>query len=390
MPARNLLGFSCVLFVFLVASSCQDMKVDEVGETYLDLPAVPYSYSTFNDTIGDKWATLGRVLFYDRSLSLNNTIACASCHKQSAGFADDVRFSRGFEGRLTTRNSMPTQNLATFFFFDDVGTKTDFVGGGGSHFFWDGRESSLESLVLQPVGNHIEMGMTDIETLKKKLSDLPYYAPLFEKVSGSPEITATGISQALTAFVTKINTGNSRFDRFVASRFIIDPAFNSNVPPQTTETILSPLEAEGMLLFQDKYDCNACHQVQSTNGYQFLGGTFANIGLDQTYSDVGLSKVTGDPADVGKFKIPSLRNVEFTAPYMHDGRFATLEEVVDHYSEGIANHPNLDDKLKGNDGLARSMNISDHEKQAIVAFLRTLSDKSVITDPKFSNPFKVR
>ncbi len=121
-----------------------------------------------------------------------------------------------------------------------------------------------------------------------------------------------------------------------------------------------------------------------------FAGTFANVGLDNVYSDPGLEKVTGNPADIGKFKIPSLRNVVYTAPYMHDGRFSTLEEVVDHYSEGIANHPNLDEKLKGANGQAKSMNISEHEKTAIVAFLRTLSDESVLTDPKFSNPFKVK
>jgi cytochrome c peroxidase len=287
---------------------------------------------------------------------------------------------------VTTRNSMPTQNLNSgILFFDADGITNDQGFFGASHFFWDGREQSLEKLVLQPVGNHIEMGMTDAETLAEKLSKLPYYAPLFKSAFGSTEITADGISHALTSFVSAINTGNSRFDHYIATHRNEDGSVVSIESVQ-----LSPLEIEGMMLFQDKYDCNGCHQVQSTNGYQLLGGTFANIGLEKTYDDPGLAAVTGNPNDAGKFKIPSLRNVEFTAPYMHDGRFATLNEVIDHYSEGIADHPNLDSRLMDETGQAKSMNISSHEKDALIAFLRTLSDRSAISDPKFSNPFKVK
>jgi len=386
MPARNLLSYVLLFGAFLTNSSCQDLQVDNVGETYLDLPSTRYQYFNFNDT-SNAIPTLGRVLFYDRQLSLNNTIACASCHKQSMGFADNQKFSRGFEGRFTTRNSMPIQNLAANNIFA-VDLSKEFAPGPGqffgSHFFWDGREQQLEKLILQPVGNHIEMGITDVDALLAKLSDVPYYAPLFTEAFGSPEITEERISKAVTMFISSINTNNTRFDRYNMTRFTMDATGNP-----MKQDVMSSLELEGMLLFQDKYDCNSCHQVTSTNGYVFAG-TFANVGLDNVYDDPGLAKVTGNASDVGKFKIPSLRNVMYTAPYMHDGRFSTLEEVVDHYSEGIANHPNLDDKLKGANGEARSMNISEHEKTAIVAFLRTLSDESVLTDPKFSNPFKVK
>jgi len=386
MPAR-LFSYVLLFGAFVAISSCQDLQVDNAGEIYLDLPTTRYQYFNFIDT-SDAKPTLGRVLFYDRQMSLNNTIACASCHQQSMGFADNQKFSRGFEGRFTTRNSMPIQNLSgpNFMTFD---LAKDFVAnpGGftGQHFFWDGREQQLEKLILQPVGNHIEMGITDVDALIQKLSALPYYAPLFNDAFVSPEITEERISQAVTTFISSINTNNTRFDRYNMVRFITDPATGKPVQ----QDVMSPLELEGMLLFQGKYDCNSCHQVTSTNGYVFAG-TFANVGLDDVYSDPGLEKVTGNPADIGKFKIPSLRNVVYTGPYMHDGRFSTLEEVVDHYSEGIANHPNLDEKLKGANGQARSMNISEHEKTAIVAFLRTLSDEAVLTDPKFSNPFKVK
>jgi cytochrome c peroxidase len=229
------------------------------------------------------------------------------------------------------------------------------------------------------------MGITDLDYLTKKLSALPYYAPLFEDAYGSKEVTGDKISRAVSTFLRYITTNNTRFDRFNGS--------NQNIlaitTPERDPSALTPIEFEGMLLFKDKYDCNACHQVQSSMGY-IMAGSFANIGLDADYSDPGLFETTNNPADIGKFKIPSLRNVAFTAPYMHDGRFETLDEVMQHYSDGIANHPNLDVKLKDVGGSAKAMNISQHEKEAIIAFLHTLSDESVMIDPKFSNPFKIK
>ena len=388
MPARIILRYSFLFFTAAISVSCEEAQLNAVGETYLDLPAIRYQYNNFSDT-SNAVSTLGRVLFYDPNLSLNNTIACASCHKQTAGFADNQKLSRGFEGRLTTRNSLPIQNLSTF------GPMMDFVSSssssffGQTHLFWDGREQVLEKLVLQPIGNHIEMGVADAKSLSKKLSALPYYAALFNDAYGSPEVTTEGVSTAISTFVRGIVTTNTRFDRFNQTRFMLQPleGDKSEVPPQT---IMNSLEIEGMLLFQEKYDCNSCHGVQSASGYIFIGGTFANIGLDANYSDPGLQNVTGNAADAGKFKIPSLRNVAYTAPYMHDGRFETLDEVLEHYSEGIADHPNLDAKLRDDTGHARSMNISEHERKAIIAFIRTLSDESVLTDPRFSNPFKVK
>jgi len=370
--------------VFVLAISCQDRQLETTGEIYLDLPTERYQYNVFGDS-NNSITTLGRVLFYDRNLSVSNTIACASCHKQAYGFADNQQFSQGFGGRFTTRNSMPVQNL-------NAGGKTDIDPGFGGfapqqgHLFWDGREADLEKLVLQPIGNHIEMGVADAGSLTKKISGLSYYGPLFEAAFGSSEITTDYISKALTSFCLSINTTNTRFDQFNQTRFMVDP--NDNNAIISNNTVLDPLELEGMFLFSQKYDCNSCHNVQFVNGYVFAG-TFANVGLDREYSDVGRQNVTNDPADNGKFKIPSLRNVAHTAPYMHDGRFATLDDVIEHYSEGIADSPALDPKLKEGDH-ARSMNISEHEKQALIAFLHTLSDQSVLTDPKFSDPFKVK
>ena len=381
MTRKNLRSALLSVSAVFTLLSCQSPQLDAIGETYLDLPADRYQYNAIGDST-NAVSTLGRVLFYDRQMSLNNSISCASCHKQSAGFADNQQFSRGFEGRLTTRNSMPVQNLVSFSgVFDVMPNSPSF--GFGTHFFWDGREQNLQNLVLQPVGNHIEMGISDINALTQKLSALPYYSTLFQDAFGSAEITSDRISIAISTFASAINTNNTKFDLYNRSRF--DPDFVAAL----SQPVFNSLETEGFLLFQDKYDCNSCHQVQSPNGYQ-MAGTFANIGLDNEYADVGLQNVTGKVEDAGKFKIPSLRNVAFTAPYMHDGRFKTLEDVIGHYSEGLANHPNLDPKLKDESGNARSMNITAHERDAIIAFLHTLSDESVITDPKFSNPFKVK
>ncbi|HZY79932.1 MAG TPA: cytochrome c peroxidase [Cyclobacteriaceae bacterium] len=391
MPGRNLLSYSCLLALSIVLGSCDPMELDTVGETYLDLPSVRYNYNNFTDTT-NTLSTLGRVLFYDRQLSINNTISCSSCHKQSAAFADNQRFSRGFEGKLTSRNSMPIQNIdfggsALFSSLSSFKPMVDPITSNsapfsGQHLFWDGRETSLQKLVLQPVGNHIEMGIKDADALAEKLSALPYYQSLFTEAFQTSEVTPERISMALTAFTSSIRTGQTRFDAHNISKF---SAIDAGT---TAHSDLTPLELEGMMLFDQKYKCNSCHQVTSPIGYIFAG-TFANIGLDKVYADNGLSDVTGDPADAGKFRIPSLRNVSHTAPYMHDGRFETLEEVIHHYSEGMADHPNLDARLQRN-GTAQSMNISEHETQAIIAFLRTLNDESVLTDPKFSNPFKTR
>jgi cytochrome c peroxidase len=393
---RKLLTYICLALTAAITNSCQEPSLDAIGETYLDLPSVRYEYNNFQDTT-NAISTLGRVLFYDRQLSINNTVSCASCHQQKAAFSDNARFSKGFELKLTSRNSMPIQNLGVnpFIFFDGFSSKgslgnvaintsnsniNDFIGNSsfvGQHFFWDGREPSLEKLILQPVGNHIEMGITDVNALAEKLSKSAYYAPLFTDAFQSPEITPDRISKAVTAFISSINTTNTRFDQH-------NMAFSNG-----TGSKLNSLELEGMLLFDTKYDCNSCHQVTTPGGY-ILAGTFANIGLDAEYQDNGLQSSTKSPVDAGKFKIPSLRNVVYTAPYMHDGRFETLEDVIEHYSSGIENHPNLDARLLDANGQAKNMNISEHEKKAIVAFLHTLSDESVLTDPKFSNPFKLK
>ena len=373
------------------------------GNLVLDLPATPYAYTVASN---DHLPTLGRVLFYDTRLSTNNSVSCSSCHKQQLAFADRSDFSLGFENRLTGRNSMPIQNIIsdTFFFFGSG--SIDSTGFGGikpagdqliidprssliepgffptffqpTALFWDGRQHSLETMVMEPIKNHIEMGTTNLENLATKLSQIPEYESLFANAFDQSGVTPDKIARALSAFLVSIRSNGSKFDKSL------------NGLAQ-----LNGLEQFGKDLFFDKYDCNSCHQLQAPfNGYQLAGqgqfGGFANIGLDDHPADPGLRKVTGNTADEGKFKIPSLRNIALTAPYMHDGRLQTLEDVLDHYSESIKETDNLDTRLRGSDGSAKQFNIPSSEKKAIIAFLNSMTDYQMITDPKFSNPFKLQ
>jgi cytochrome c peroxidase len=365
MKTRLLIALLCVVIVW---TACTTDDSQSVKTVYLDLPETPFDYKTGSN---DHLPTLGRVLFYDRQLSVNNSVSCASCHKQELAFADNVAFSKGFDNKDTHRNSMPIQNLSTNTFFPDSGFLEDpGFFPGFTQLFWDGRESQLSNMVLRPIVNHVEMGVRDLDALNNKIAAVPYYNDLFEKAFGSNEVTTEKIANALSSFLSSITSKRTKFDRFLAQ-----------------EAMLTNLEHEGQRLFFNTYDCNQCHQLQNPHGY-IQAGTFANIGLDAKPEDKGLGAVTMIYSDNGKFKIPSLRNVTLTAPYMHDGRFETLDDVIDHYSEGIENDPNLDPRLKTfNQPL--KMHIPENDRKAIIAFLETMTDTEMINDPKFSNPFKV-
>lgn len=364
---KKTIVLSSILLATGLIYSCKKNFSDKPagGTVYLDLPANPYNYY---DTSGagalNKTATLGRVLFYDNHLSVNNSISCASCHKQQLAFADNVALSRGFENRLTGRNSIGIQNLSSnsFVMFNKV--------SGRLPLFWDGRETSTSNLIARPITNHVEMGIDDLDKLAEKLSELPYYKNLFLDAYGSQTITVEGISDAISTFMCSIKSTESRFDK-------------SNQGQNT----LNAIEKKGLALFNNVYNCNNCHQPQN---FSYMGNIAFNIGLDYPVKDKGVGAVTGNPKEIGAFKIPNLRNVALTAPYMHDGRFATLDDVLDYYSHGIQNDPNLDENLRDKNGMPLRMNITTEDKKAIIAFLNTLTDYSMTTDPKFSNPFKTK
>ena len=344
----------------IAAYSCKkNSATSNLKTASLVLPATTEQFysnnggSLFTDSL-NKVATLGKVLFYDGHLSINNAVSCGSCHKQALGFADSKTLSVGFEGRLTKRNSIGFNNI-----------------GFSTSLFWDGRENNLNNLAIRPLTNHVEMGITDVDYLPAKLSALSYYTPLFQNAYGDNQVTNERISGAIAVFMRSISSNNSRFDQYN----------NGN------KQAMSALEIQGMSLFSTKYNCASCHSGSFGGYYGF--NNFKDIGLDENYGDNGRGTVSANKADQGTFRIPNLRNVALTAPYMHDGRYATLNDVLEHYSHNIKNSPNLDPLLKDKDGIARAMNISDNEKLAIIAFLNTFTDYNTVADPKFSNPFKV-
>lgn len=335
------------------------------GKVYVDVPASGNQFFGPASIELNQKATLGRVLFYDKTLSINNSVACASCHRQEFAFADNVAFSRGFENRFTSRNSMPIQNIASGGFMVNP-----ILPAGGGSFFWDGRETNLQNLVARPLTNHIEMGIDDLEKIPQKLAAYDYYKTLFTRAYGSDEITMDKIAECVSIFMTAITSSNTRFDQKMNGAYQF-----------------TALEAQGERLFNTKYECNNCHKLFFG---AYTSADFMNIGLEKNNGDGGLGGITRNPEQKGMFKIPNLRNVAHTAPYMHDGRFASLDEVLDHYSSGIRDDQNLDVRLRDASGAPIKMNISPDERKAIIAFLNTLTDYQMLTDEKYSNPFRVR
>jgi cytochrome c peroxidase len=390
MKSSKLLLLTVLASFSATMYSCETEGIESL-ESVLELPTTPYSYQMGQK---DELPTLGRVLFYDVRLSANNSVSCASCHKQAIAFTDNRRFSLGFQNERTPRNSMPIQNIVSSAslggVIDSLGFGSNKPGNGigfepGSGFFfpisqptalfWDGRQHDLPTMVMEPIQNHIEMGVNNLDALASKVGELPEYQNLFVAAFDDGAISKEHIASALSAFLVSIKSNQSRFDLSL-----------------TGQTQLTGLEQFGKNLFFDTYDCNSCHQLQQAfNGYQLGGGDgMADIGLDENPTDEGVFRKSGLESDKGKFKIPSLRNIALTAPYMHDGRFNTLEDVIDHYSEGIENSDNLDVRLLSADGSTKKFNIPAGDKRAIVAFLHSMTDPHMIGDPKFSNPFKVK
>ena len=313
--------------------------------------------------VTDAGAALGRVLFFDKQLSRNNTVACASCHRQEIGFTDDLTLSDGFEGGKTGAHSMRLAN-ANFY--------------AGERMFWDKRALDLEDQSTMPIKDHTEMGFDDsvggIDSLLRKMEQIEYYPVLFERAFGTELITEERIQRALAQYVRSMVSTGSRFDEGYAQVF--DPALpnnNLNVPFPN----FSPQENNGKNLFlappPQGAGCAGCHQPPTFA----LGPNSLSNGLD-----------TGETTI---FKSPSLKNIDIGGPYMHDGRFATLEEVIEHYNSGVKPGPALDIRLTvpGPGGpQPQLLNLSDNEKAALAAFLRTLTDEQLLADGKFADPFK--
>ena len=349
---------------------------DEILSLTLNLPTNSYNYAniqlpghfldnnlqnednTPNDNpITDAGATLGRVLFYDKKLSANNTISCASCHVQSNGFSDPATLSIGFEGGLTGRNSMGLSNAK---FYDN------------GRFFWDERAATLEDQVLMPIQDAVEMGLT-LEELVSKVAAEDYYRMLFTRAFGDSNVSSGRISLALSQFIRSMVSYESKFDEAMA----ITNNAQANFPNFTASENLGK-----NLFFSNRTRCSDCHDTNA-----FVGDAPRNNGLDAMLTDLGVAGVTGNNGDRGEFKVGSLRNIELTAPYMHDGRFATLGEVIDHYDTGVQNSGDLDNRLRVNGGQVRRLNLNANERQALIDFLLTLTDNNFISDIKYADPF---
>ena len=297
--------------------------------------------------ITDAGATLGRVLFYDTRLSLGETTSCASCHRQDAGFSDPDVLSTGHGGEQTARHSM---GLAFSRYYEP------------GRFFWDERAATLEDQVLEPIQDVVEMGMT-LPQVRARLEATEFYGALFEDAFGTPDITDDRMARALAQFVRSIVAPNSRYD--------VARAQNPGGGPLPG---LTALENQGRQIF-GQAQCAQCHE-----GELFVGDRTFNNGLDaNTDADPG--------AGQGRFKTGSLRNIALTAPYMHDGRFETLADVIGFYSTGIQPHPNLDNRLRVGGGQPRRFNFSEGERAALVAFLNTLTDDTMASDERWSDPF---
>ncbi|MGB0850689.1 MAG: cytochrome-c peroxidase [Bacteroidia bacterium] len=338
-------------------------------------PAIEYDNTPSDNPITNAGATLGRVLFYDKKLSANGTIACASCHQAEHGFSDPEVFSKGFDGGLTGRHSMGIVNAR-------------FYAGG--QFFWDERAATLEDQVLMPFQDEVEMGLT-LQELQDIINSQTYYPALFKDAFGDESVTTDRISKALAQFIRSMVSTSSKYDQARSEVQLATLDFPS----------FTALENQGKRIFFGRREltngvngnCVGCHQTEA-----FVGplpantqlATFATSnGLDATSTDdVGVGATTGRSRDNGKFKVPSLVNIAVRPPYMHDGRFATLEEVIEHYSSGIQNHPNLISPLVNGDGEVGQFNFTQNEKDALVAFLKTLTDNQMLTDEKYNDPFE--
>lgn len=288
---------------------------------------------------------LGRKLFYDKRLSADHTISCGSCHKQEFAFADNKQFSTGVNGQPGVRNSMSLVNL-----------------GWGKHFFWDGRAASLEEQVTDPITNKLEMANTWGVVLERLQQD-PQYVRQFQKAFGPGKINSDLVMKALGQFERTLVSFNTRFDQYY---------FEGNAKA------LTPQEERGLDIFFGIGQCNHCHSdVLLTDNF------FRNNGLDLA-PQPGLYNTTGKETDRGRMKVPSLRNVALTAPYMHDGRFKNLGEVLDFYSTSLQQKsPNIDEHIVP---LGRGLFLNDGQRADLIAFLHTLTDSSFITNPAFSDP----
>ncbi len=350
-------AFSCLL------AACDPKEPVEIPATYdptpydLKIGDFPTPELPADNKLTVAGVQLGRMLFYEKMLSKDGTQACADCHKQEDAFSDILRFSIGVEQLPGDRQAMAVMNLAWH----------------QNGLFWDGRAPHLRDQALGPIQNPLEMNET-LPNVVTKLTAEKKYADQFTRAFGDATVNPERVSLALEQFMLSVVSYNSKYDQYLSG----------------TATLTAE-EERGRVLFFTEYDpfgsskgaeCFHCHA-----GHNFTNDEFMNNGLDTDadITDEGRKKVSNDPADRGRFKVPSLRNIEHTAPYMHDGRFATLEEVIDHYDHGVKSSSTIEFILQYNlqpDGLQ----MTAQSKADLVAFLKTLSDPDFLTNTAYGKP----
>lgn len=328
--------------LFVACNRCEDETPAATPYTLVIPEGLPPMNIPSTNPLTVEGVALGKRLFYDPILSANNTQSCASCHIQETGFSETTQYSTGIDGIEGNRNAMPLINL-----------------GWQTKFFWDGGANGLESQVIGPITNPIEMHET-LANVVAKLNTHAEYPDLFKAAFGSAEVSSQNIMRAIAQFERTLISGNSKYDQYLRG-----------------ETFLSSQELNGLSLFTDmeKGDCSHCHSLGST----FSDFEFRNTGLDSIPVDEGRYLITLNQGDRGKFKTPSLRNVELTGPYMHDGRFQSLLECVQHYNTGFHYSANLDPNLY----FAVKGRMTQQEMEDVVAFLKTLTDMEFVNNPAF-------
>ncbi|MFT6243689.1 MAG: cytochrome c peroxidase [Salibacteraceae bacterium] len=350
------------IFLFLgIGSTFAFINGKDAGRltpyAFTELRAFPKMPTNEANTVTIEGANLGRYLFYDSILSFDQSMSCATCHQQARAFSDTKRFSSGVHGVTMKRNTPGLFNLAWL-----------------PRLFWDGRANSIEGQAFQPVSAHDEMGLNWKEA-SRRLHKQKFYREKFKEVFGTTKIDSVLITKAIAQFERTLISANSKFDKVLQGG-----------------KYLSKMEYKGFELMNDqtKGDCLHCHTTDAnavgTTGQMSNNGLDVAINSDQ-FSDKGFGAITNNESDYGKFKIPSLRNLLFTAPYMHDGRFETLEEVIEFYNNGLRASYTIDSKMqfvhKG------GMKLKDYEKECIILFLKTLTDSTFTQNPEFSNPFNI-
>ena len=350
---------SVALFLFIWIASC----TDPVEVTY-DSTSYSFSFGTLpnpdlpvDNPLTVEGVKLGRMLFYETLLSKDNSQACASCHIQKDGFSDLNQFSKGVEGKFGTRQAMPIFNMAWH----------------NNGFFWDGRAPKLRDQALKPIQDPLEMNET-LENVKGKLANSQKYVDQFKRAFVNGTIDDKNISFALEQFMFSIVSYQSKYDQYKEGK-----------------ATLTDSEERGRQLFFTEFDpsgkikgaeCFHCHA-----GPNFTNDEYMNNGLDNdaNFTDLGRAKVTLTTDDNAKFLTPSLRNIEVTAPYMHDGRFKTLEEVIDHYNEHTKASTTADILLQYN-LQPGGLKLDTQDKKDLLAFLKTLTDQTYLTNTAFSKP----